>query len=258
MKYLAINLIFLSLVLLLTTCADRSRRPAAEKELTATLPQIKSAPCDAPISIDGNDEEWRSERTYVIGNKTAMGVCRDDEYLYIHLSTTDPELSMQIINFGFTVWLDPQGLQEKNLGIQFPVIQMPPPPPKEGNPPVGKELQRILDKRLKDIIIEHAETSQITKMGMEEAKSKGINATIGVEPGLLSYELQYPLHASDEQKKISICIETPDIDLSKMAGPQSGGPEPGEVTRLQNEASKEMKPKPPKITRISQWIEVTL
>jgi len=258
MKYLAINLILLSLVLLLTTCADRSRKPAAEKEASAALPQIKSAPCNTPISIDGTDEEWKADRTFVIGNKTAVGVCNDDEYLYVHLSTTDPELSMQIINFGFTVWLDPQGLQEKNLGIQFPVIQMPPPPPREGNPPVGKELQRILDKRLKDIIIEHAETSEVTKMGMEEAKSQGINATIGVEPGLLSYELQYPLHVSDDQKKISICIETPDIDLNKMAEPRSGGPQPGEVTRLQNGASKEMKPKPPKITRISQWIEVTL
>jgi hypothetical protein len=258
MKYLAINLIFLSLVLLLATCADRSRKPAAEKELSEALPQIKSAPCNTPVSVDGNDEEWKSERSFVIGDKTAVGVCRDDEYLYIHLSTADPELSMQIINFGFTVWLDPKGLQEKNLGIQFPVIQMPPPPPREENPPVGKELQRILDKRLKDIIIEYAETGEVTKMDMEEANSQGINAAIGVEPGLLSYELQYPLHVGDEQKKISICIETPDIDLSKMAKPRSGGPEPGEVTRLQNTAGKDMKPKPPKIKRIAQWIEVTL
>jgi hypothetical protein len=258
MKCLVINFIFLLLVFLLTTCADRSRKPAAEKEVSATLPQIKSAPCKTPISIDGIDEEWKADRTFVIGDKTAVGVCRDDEYLYVHLSTMDPELSMQIINFGFTVWFDQQGVQEKNLGIQFPVIQMPPPPPREGNPPVGKELQRILDKRLKDIIIEQAETGEVTRMGMEEANSQGINATIGVEPGLLSYELQYPLHKLDKHKKINICIETPDIDLSKMAGPQSGGPEPGEVTRLQNTASKEMKPKPPKIKRISQWIEVTL
>jgi hypothetical protein len=265
MKYLTINLMILSLAVFLTTCADSSRKKTAEQKPSVRLPQIKSDPCNTIISVDGIDEEWRSGRSFVISNKTAVGVCKDDKFLYVHLSTSDPELSMQIINFGFYVWLDPQGIQKKTVGIQFPVIQMPPPPPREGNPPVGKELQRILDKRLKDIIIEFPENDDVRKMSTEEAKKQGINAKIGVEPGLLTYELQYPLHVSDaynlglglsKQKQMNICIETPDIDLSKMAGPSADGPQPGEVTRLQNAASKELKPKPPKITRLSQWIEV--
>jgi len=265
MKYLAINFIILLLAVFLTACSDSSRKKTAEQKPSVSLPQIKAEPCNTVISVDGIDEEWRANRTFVISNKTAVGVCRDEEFLYVHLSTSDPELSMQIINFGFTLWLDPLGTQKKAVGLQFPVIQMPPPPPREGNPPAGKELQRILDKRLKDIIIELAENNDIRKMSMEEANKQGINAKIGVEPGLLTYELQYPMHASNayrlglelsKQKQMNICIETPDIDLSKMAGPSADGPEPGEVTRLQNAASKEMKPKPPKITRISQWIQV--
>ncbi len=265
MKYIAINFMILLLAVSLTTCSDSSRKKTVGQKPSVQLPQIKSDLCNTVITVDGIDEEWRANRTFIIGNKTSVGVCRDGEFLYVHLSTSDPELSMQIINFGFTIWLDPQGTQKKAVGIQFPVIQMPPPPPREGNPPVGKELQRILDKRLKDIIIELAENNDIRKMSMAEANEQGINAKIGVEPGLLTYELQYPLYTSEahalglglsKQKQMNICIETPDIDLSKMSGPSSEGPQAGEVTRLQNAASKEMKPKPPKITRISQWIQV--
>ncbi|UCH15021.1 MAG: hypothetical protein JSV22_03405, partial [Bacteroidales bacterium] len=181
--------------------------------------------------------------------------------------TSDPELSMQIMNFGLTLWFDSRGSQRKVIGVQFPVIQMQPPPPREGNPPVGDELQKFLDVRLKDIIVENTENKDTRQMSMNEANKYGINATVGIGPGLLCYELQYPLNITDtytmglgllQQKQIDICVETPDIDFNKIKGPAEKTPELGDMKRLQEGATKGMKPKPPKLRKISQWIQVII
>jgi len=267
MKHITINFIILLAVVFLTTCSDARKKKGLEEKPAAEISQIKSEPCSTVISVDGVDEEWKTNRNYIISNNTAVGVCRDNEFLYVHFFTSDPELSMQVMNFGLTLWFDPQGSQEKVMGVQFPVIQMQPPPPREGNPPVGEELQKFLDIRLKDIIVESTENKDIRQMSMNEANKHGINAKIGILPGLLCYELQYPLYRTDvytmglglsQQKQIDICIETPDIDFNKIKGPSEKAPEFGDMKRLQEGATKGMKPKPPKLIRISQWIQVLL
>jgi hypothetical protein len=265
MKYLTINFGILLIVVFITTCSDVSKKEVQKQKPSVQVPQIKCGPCNTLIAINGIDEEWKTNRTNVIGNKTSVGTCRDNEFLYVHLLTSDPELSMQIINFGLTLWFDPQCSQKKAIGVQFPVIHMQPPPPRDGNPPVGDELQKYLNMRLKDIIVEFTENKNVRQMSMEEAIKQGINAKIGVSPGLLCYELQYPLHMTNaytmglglmNQKQIEICIETPVIDFNKIMEPIEKVSKPGEVQRLQDVATKGMKPKPPKLNRISQWIQV--
>jgi hypothetical protein len=267
MKHITISFIILLAVVFLTTCSDKRQKKTSVEKPASKISQIKSEPCNTGISVDGMDEEWKNNRNYIISDNTAVGVCRDNEFLYVHLFTSDPELSMQIMNFGLTLWFDPQGSQEKVMGVQFPVIQMRPPPPREGNPPVGEELQKFLDIRLKDIIVEQTENKDIRQMSMKEANKHGINANIGISPGLLCYELQYPLNRTDiytlglgllEQKQIDICIETPDIDFNKLKGPSEKAPEFGDMKRLQEGATKGIKPKPPKLIKISQWIQVML
>jgi len=266
MKHITINfIILLAAVVFLTTCSDKRQKKVGEEKPAAQISQIKCEPCNTVISVDGMDEEWKTSRKFIISNNTAVGICRDNEFLYVHLFTSDPELSMQIMNFGLTLWFDPQNSQEKVMGVQFPVLQMQPPPPREGNPPAGDELQKFLNIRLKDITVEYTENKDIRKMSMNEANKHGIDAKIGILPGLLCYELQYPLHITDaynmglgllQQKQINICIETPDIDFNKIKGPSEKAPEFGDMKRLQEGATKGMKPKPPKLIRISQWIQV--
>ncbi len=267
MKHIAINLIILLIVVFLTACADKRQKKVPEEKPVEQLSRLKSELCNNLISVDGIDEEWKTSRKFIISNNTAVGVCRDNDFLYVHLFTSDPELSMQIMNFGLTLWFDPQNTQEKAIGVQFPVIQLQPPPPREGNPPSGDELQKFLDIRLKDITIEYPENKDVRQMSIKEANKYGINAQIGVGPGLLCYELQYPLHTTDvytmglgllQQKQIDICIETPDIDFNKLKGPSEKAPEFGDMKRLQEGASRGMKPKPPKLIRLSRWIQVQL
>jgi len=272
------------------------------------IPQIKCNVCNSAIVIDGFGDEWINYRSKIINNNTSVGVCKDDAYLYVHLITSDPELSMQIMNFGLTIWFDAQGTQKKKLGVQFPIVQFVPPPPRDGEPPAGDELQSFLNERLKSIALHMPGSKQAKSIPIDEANKYSIDANIGIEEGILSYELKYPLHSTitnsmglnlDSKPRLKICIETPKVDFNKMmveSGdnkkppqgmkppegqyppkgviPQQGqqppqgvkppdrgappkGQEPSGVERLQEVSNQNLRPKPPQITRISQWIEVT-
>jgi hypothetical protein len=120
MKHITISFIILLAVVFLTTCSDKRQKKTSVEKPASKISQIKSEPCNTGISVDGMDEEWKNNRNYIISDNTAVGVCRDNEFLYVHLFTSDPELSMQIMNFGLTLWFDPQGSQEKVMGVQFP------------------------------------------------------------------------------------------------------------------------------------------
>jgi hypothetical protein len=220
--------------------------------------------CKTDILLDGKDTEWTRNRVPAINTKTTIGCCKDADFLYIHFVTSDPEFSMQVMNFGLTIWFDSQGSQKKETGIEFPIIQMSPPPPRDGKPPVGEELQKFLDERLKEIKIINQKSGKMKLMPLVDARKYGLDATVGVEEGSLCYELKYPLHPTlpkeeiqlhDLKDQIAICIETPEIDFQKIM--EKFG-EPQEKEGKENKENKKMVPKPPKLTRISQWIRISL
>lgn len=277
----------LFIVFLSLTTYSAENEPEVPKQ-GSSLQGITRIKCDSSgitITIDGIDKEWETNRATVINKNTAIGCHKDDDFLYVHLLTSDPEFSMQMMNFGLTLWLDTKGSQKKAVGVQFPVIQLQPPPPKEGGkPPMGEELKKFLNTRLKDIIIEFPGNKDMKQMSMAEANSKhGIDAIIGVDEkkGTICYELKYPLHKSSStdkmgidlkrQKSMDICIETPEIDPSKLkekyektqVSADDGKPQDASVREPRPPKSSE-EPKPPKPTkkppmgRISQWIRVSL
>jgi len=297
MKEFLYNFRFLAVLALIFNCSHSD----------VPVPKIKCNTCNAAITMDGFGDEWIHNRSAVINDKTSVGLCKDDSYLYVHLITSDPEFSMQIMNFGLTLWFDVQGTKKKVKGIQFPVVQFIPPPPRDGKPPAGKELQDFLNERLKNIALEIPGSKQAKSMSIEEANKSGIDANIGIEGGILSYELKYPLRSTPtnsmglnlgNKSRLFICVETPKIDFHKMMQENAGnnkppqgmkppegqqppqgtqppqgqqppkgvkppegqvppqGQEPSGVERLQDVSNQNLRPKPPQITRISQWIEV--
>jgi hypothetical protein len=266
------------------------------------IPKIKCAACNSKIIVDGFGDEWINNLSSIINENTSFGVCKDDSCIYIHFITSDPEISMQIMNFGFTIWFNVQGSNKKNLGVQFPVIQFVPPPPRDGKPPAGDELQKFLNDRLKNIAIILPDNKKTTTISIDEANNYGVNANIGIDGGILSYELKYPLIGKQanpiglnlgSKSSLRICLETPKIDFDKIMEengdnkkppmgmkPTEGQPpangqmqpleprppkgdvppkdqEPSGVERLQEASNKDLRPKPPQISRISQWIEIT-
>lgn len=273
----------LSIIVFLPPAAySRGNGPDAPKQNSSfqSITWIKCKSPRAKITVDGIEKEWETNRTRVINKKTSAGCYRDDGFIYIHLLTSDSEFSMQMMNFGLTLWLDPEGLQKKSVGVQFPVIQIQPPPPREGGtPPKGEELKKFMDTRLKDIIVEFPAIKDMKQMSMAEANKHGIDAKIGIDEkkGAICYELKYPLRKSSSddtlgldlkgRKHLDICIETPEMDPSKLkekTGKTQKSPGDG---KLQNASGQNIRPpkptegtRPPKPTkkpptgRISQWL----
>lgn len=219
---------------------------SSESSLPATaVPQIYSKIGGIPVVIDGNDNEWISHRTVIINEYTAAGVSRDQDFLYVHFITSDTEFSMQIMIYGMTVWIDPDGSQNKVIGVQFPVLSMQPPPPRDQKPPMGEELKKLLDERLKDLNVINTRKRDIKVMTVDWAKERfGIEAGISVTNGYLCYEMKYPLIVSGDDvidmdlssvKQIGICFETPEIDfhriMSKYGKLQDEGGEQNTDTR---------------------------
>ena len=85
MKHITINLIILLAVVFMSTCSDARQKKAREEKPDTRISQIKSETCNTAISVDGMDEEWKTNRNYIISDNTAVGICRDNEFLYVHL-----------------------------------------------------------------------------------------------------------------------------------------------------------------------------
>lgn len=228
--------------------------------------QVKCGPPAAPITIDGVSKEWEADSAQVINKNTAFGCRRDAGFLYVHLVTTDPEFSMQMMNFGLTLWLDPDGTRKKAAGVQFPVILLQPPPPREGGkPPRGEELKKFLDKRLKDIVVEFPGLKEMKQLDRPGANKHGLDVMIGVdtEKAAISYELKYPLRGSPAadamglelgaQKLLDICMETPEVNPAKLL---EKAPDGGERPQKPPEGPRPPKPsKKPPLGRISQCVK---
>ncbi len=267
MKQILTNLKVFLFVTLLVTCSNANNKQLGTQHVFSVDPQTGCNSCKTKITIDGKNDEWKNCQKSVINEKTFFGACRDNDYLYLCLTTSDPEFSMIIMNFGLRLWIDPQAGHKKSLGIQFPEVQMQPPPPRDAKPPVGDTLKKVLDQRTKSIIIEFPKDKEIKIMTREEAKAKGIEGQIGIEEGVLCYEVRYPLQKSPEfplgldilnNHEITICIETPDIDFDKIMKKYGEAHRPPDANKVQNVSGPKVKPKPPQMKKINQWVEVAL
>jgi hypothetical protein len=71
--------------------------------------------------IDGSVEEWNeNEMVFLEKQDVMVGVANDDEYLYISFYSTSRERAMQLMQSGFTIWLNAKG-KKKDFGIRYPI-----------------------------------------------------------------------------------------------------------------------------------------
>jgi hypothetical protein len=151
---------------------------------------------DRDIRIDGQDDDWRGLTLPVKGERFALGVLNDGEFLYLCLPTKDPGTRSQIERQGLVVWLDKSGGKRESFGVHFPLglglgaKAEPPRPagPDEGRPqgaPGRQDAVGILGRGGRD-----AEVVPLEQAG-------GIEARLGIHDGLLVYELKVPLTRTD-------------------------------------------------------------
>jgi len=85
--------------------------------------ELTSTPPPGTITIDGNSADWETSLTALEDEHVSVGVHNDGRWFSGCLVTTDRSLQAQILSGGFTVWFDPRGGRDKELGLRFPLRQ---------------------------------------------------------------------------------------------------------------------------------------
>lgn len=170
--------------------------------------EITSKWRDKDITVDAIDNEWQDKQYYDEKTQTSIGICNDNDYLYMCLSTKDTDIQAAVVQQGFIVWLNGKGTKAKQLGIRFPLIeereeggQGAPPggeggsapggqgaPPGQGGPGGGS--QQVSLAELKILTSKKDEGTTFTR---DDAEEMGIFTSMRNLNNELVYELKVPL-----------------------------------------------------------------
>jgi len=175
---------------------------------------------DGAIVADGKFDDWYGALEPLGDHPVSIQALNDGEFLYLRLTASATPMRMMIMRQGFTVWFDPAGGTKKKLGIRYPVVE-------EGAGYVSGRQQDHPASRV-----------EILGPGKDDARSLtrdhlgGIEVAIGVDAGLLQYELKVPLvqtadHpyaiATEPGKTIGLGFETGKLEQRHMSEGGRGG-----------------------------------
>lgn len=97
------QILLLFTVLTLVQSCVSTKLPTHKTQWTATGPSEKQ-----PIHFDSL-------------SKVNYQLERDENNLYLHLSSSDLAAQMKIMRFGMTIWLDPTAKKKSKLGFEYPL-----------------------------------------------------------------------------------------------------------------------------------------
>jgi len=161
-----------------------------DEELTSSWRQTE-------ITIDGNQSDWESKLHYLSDQQSVVGIANDNEYLYLCLATNDTAKMFQFFSTGFTVWLESKNSDEK-IGVQYPMRsgdmrRMMPMRNRqnEGERPDMKVRLNEFKAQQSEIGIVNKDNFPLTVYPL--TNELGLNVDLGVQMGLLVYEMKIPL-----------------------------------------------------------------
>lgn len=199
--------------------------------------EIKSIWSEKNISIDGTDHEWSGSYTFVGDEKVAIGAQNDNDYLYLVFKTIDRQVKQKVIGNGLTIWIDPDGGEEKSFGIHYPVGMISWGNTQIYNPKdwgTPEEREKRLKEKSKLMLEEMAIISPYgrSEYGLSIKNPFGIEIALNDTSGALIYEMKIPIRSPEssmysylltDDTKISIGIETGETDKKEMMAQRSGG-----------------------------------
>ena len=157
-------------------------------------------------------------------------VTNDNKNLYIHLKAIDNTSQKKILNFGFTVWVDTQGKNKKQLGIKYPLAKA------DRMPPLQIENQQNRNRLQPDNSQLLNQSLQIELIGFNNTKESDFilaknNSDINGEMNFLKNgELQYLLTIPYKRlgidinnSLISLNMESGSLDIDNYSQRPSGG-----------------------------------
>jgi len=87
-------------------------------------PELASNWLAQPIVVDGAYGEWSGRLERIESDRSvALGTANDRTNLYLCLVTRDLDVQTLVERVGFTIWIDPQGGEEKRLGFRVAPFQ---------------------------------------------------------------------------------------------------------------------------------------
>lgn len=163
-------------------------------------PAIISSWQNDEIIIDGSRQDWNGGFSFIEDEQVAVAMKNDDNYLYLCLATSDRSKIMNIMQMGFTVWLDPLDSDGQTIGVQYPVKREKEPRPNmqlgdnqedsRGNLNNEKMFNNLKNMQ-NEILIVNEDNFPLTAIPTKNIE--GIGAEVGNEMNQFIYELRVPL-----------------------------------------------------------------
>jgi len=190
------------------------------------------------IIIDGDESDWGSSLTALDKINASAGIENDNDYLYLCLSSGDPEIVNKIIASGLTLWFQSKENGSEKFGIRFPMgmndAEMPGPGEANQRPdddvrPGGKHfnpagMQQDMLSRQKDIEIINTNNNKI-KIPLTELKDILVKASL--KDGKLVYEMKMPLNQKNSSTYALNAIPGSTIRIGLESGAAGSGNRPG-------------------------------
>ncbi len=186
---------------------------------------------DAPIVIDGVNQEWQGRLSPAKDVPVSIGFFNDSQFLYFCLTTSDRAVREQIMRQGLIVWMDQEGGKKKSFGIEYPVgmrgmymVERT----GDTSEPTGAS-RKPLEANQDRLVIHGPGKNDRNDVSFEEAP--GIQAKVGESTGVLVYELRVPLAKGEGQPYavgakadsiVGVGLETPEMERPAER-PMGGG-----------------------------------
>ncbi|MCX6134340.1 MAG: hypothetical protein NTU47_11055 [Ignavibacteriales bacterium] len=157
--------------------------------------QLTSKWSERKIQIDGDLKEWSDSTLFVQKDDIRFGVMNDNEFLYVCVISSKPNIGRQIIFRGMTVWFDPNGGEKKTFGVRFPIGMrmgtMPMKPDDEETDQRGNRFDAMNRQALSDF--EFIGPTEKDLQMVSRLQGQGIEMHLTSAPERFVYELKIPL-----------------------------------------------------------------
>ncbi len=170
--------------------------------------QVQSSWSMENVLIDGQRTDWIGiPTTYLKDSAVQLGLCNDDDNLYILLRFTDEKKAFVMRRNGLSIWIDKTGRKQKKFGIRYyggpPLSEMRRWGPTGSRMPLDsvttERQRRFRDRQLPpadqiEVIIDGGEQA----VSLSDDGSGGPLASFHGAKGIYTYEFSIPLKTNDD------------------------------------------------------------
>lgn len=193
--------------------------------------ELSSSWSKGTVTVDGAANEWSSQLTGLKDTHVSLGVQNDQDYLYLCLTSADPQFRRQILGVGLTVWFESENGEK--IGVQYPIGMVQ----QRALGSFGGEAfrdtterERIVEQSLQDLEI--LGPGKDDRNLLSTLQVPGINVKLGGSEGSSIYELKIPLKKTQDHpyavgvapgSTVKLAIQTGKFEREGRQGYERGG-----------------------------------